>query len=122
MDTSGKQQYGDVEYAAYCNSLEEQYKQAKENGVFEILKVLELDKEHSDSNLVRAIDYYNEKSGVVEKDAPIEFLTDIEKKIVDRDGEFRPDLYCMLLSVKFAEAIESKTAFIKHSYKYAVDS
>ena len=44
-------------------ALEEQYKQAKEEGVFEILRVLELDKEHSDRNLVQAIDYFNEKDG-----------------------------------------------------------
>jgi len=83
------------------------------------LKVLELDKEHSDSKLVQAVDYFNEKGGVVEKDAPIDFLTESEKRIINRDGKFRPALYCMLLSSKFAEAIQNKSAFIQHSYKYA---
>ena len=97
------QQHDEIEYTIYCDSLEGQYKQAKKNGMFEILKILELDIEHSDRNLVRAIDYYNEKGGIVEKDAPVDFLTELEIKIVNRDGKFRTDLYCMLLSVRFSD-------------------
>jgi hypothetical protein len=84
--------------------------------------VLELDKEHSDRNLVQAIDYFNEKDGVVEKDAPMDFLTEREKSIVNQNGKFRPELYCMLLSKKFSEAIENKSAFIQNSFKYSFDS
>ena len=78
------QQYDEIEYALYCDSLEKQYKQAKEDGLFEILKVLELDKEHSDSKLVQAINYFNAKNGIIEKDAPIDFLTERENRIVNR--------------------------------------
>lgn len=46
-----------------------------------MLKVFDLDKEHSDSKLVRAIDYFNEKNGTVGKDAPVDFLTEREKKL-----------------------------------------
>jgi hypothetical protein len=120
--SDSNQQYDEIEYALYCDGLEKQYKEAKEVGLFEILKVLELDKEHSDNKLVQAIDYFNGKGGIVEKDAPIEFLTEREKRIVNRDGKFRPDLYCMLLSIKFSEAIQNKSAFIQHSLKYAFDS
>lgn len=120
--SDNNQPYDEIEYAHFCNALEEQYKQAKEVGVFEVLRVLELDKEHSDRNLVQAVDYFNEKDGVVEKDAPIDFLTEREKRIVNRDGKFRPDLYCMLLSTKFSEAIQNKSAFIQHSLTYAFDS
>lgn len=42
------QSYDKIEYVLYCNALEEQYKQAKEEGLFEVLRVLELDREHSD--------------------------------------------------------------------------
>lgn len=114
--------YDDIEYALYCDGFEEQYKQVKEQGLFEVLKVLELDKEHSDRQLVKAIDYFNEKDGMVEKDAPMDFLTDREKRMVHRDGAFRAGLYCMLLSKKFADAIENKSAFIQHSYQYGFDS
>jgi hypothetical protein len=119
-DTNKK--YNEIEYSLYCDSLEKQYKEAKEVGLFEILKVLELDKEHSNSKLVQAIDYFNEKDGIVEKDAPIDFLTDREKRMVNQDEKFRPDLYCMLLSTKFSEAIQNKSAFIQHSLRYAFDS
>ncbi len=111
-----------IEYDLYCNILEEQYQQAKEGGVFEVLKVLELDKAHSDHNLVRAIDYFNENDGVVKKVAPMDFLTEREKSIVNQDGKFRPNLFCMFLSKKFAEAIENKSVFLQNSFKYGFDS
>jgi hypothetical protein len=120
--SDSNQQYDEIEYALFCDSLEKQYIQAKEKGLFEVLKVLQLDKKHSDNKLVNAIDYFNEKNGIVEKDAPIDFLTEREKRIVNRDGRFRPDLYCMLLSTKFSEAIQNKSAFILHSLTYAFDS
>ena len=122
QQSDSNQQYNEIEYALYCDSLEMQYKQAKKDGLFEVLKVLELDKEHSDNKLIQAVDYFKEKDGIVEKDAPIDFLTEREKRIVNRDGKFRPNLYCMLLSAKFAEAIQNKTAFIQHSLTYAFDS
>jgi hypothetical protein len=128
MTTKQSNQYGDnnqaydeIEYALFCNALEKQYKQAKEEGMFEVLRVLELDKKHSDKNLVQAIDYFNKKCGVVKKDAPMGFLTEREKIIVNQDGEFRPELYCMLLSTKFSEAIKNKSAFIQHSLEYGFD-
>lgn len=116
------QRYDETEYDFFCDALEKQYAQAKKDGLFEVLKVLELDKENSDSNLVRAVDYFNKKNGIVEKDAPIDLFTEHEKKIINRDGEFRPDLYCMLLSTKFSEALQNKSAFIQHSFKYSFDS
>lgn len=120
--SGSNQQYDKIEYALFCDSLEKQYKQAKEDGLFEVLKVLELDKEHSDNKLVQAIDYFNAKNGIIEKDAPIDFLTEREKRIVNQDGKFRPDLYCMLLSTKFSEAIQNKSAFLQHSLTYSFDS
>ena len=83
---------------------------------------MSLDKEHSDKNLVQAINYFNEKDGVVEKDAPMDFLTEREKSTVNQDGKFRPGLYCMLLSIKFSEAMKNKSAFLQHSFKYCFDS
>ncbi len=129
MTTKQSNQYGDthqpcddIEYALFCHALEAQYQQAKEEGLFEVLSVLELDTEHSDKHLVQAVDYFNEKEGVVEKGAPMDFLTEYEKSIVNQEGTFRAELYCMLLSIKFSEAIENKSAFIQHSFKYGVYS
>lgn len=119
--SDNNQTHDEAEYALFCNAFEKQYKQAREEGLFEVLRVLELDKEHSDRNLVEAIDYFNEKGGEVEDDAPVDFLTICERRMVNNDGKFRPGLYCMLLSKKFSEAIENKSAFIRHSFKYSFD-
>ena len=120
--SDNNQSYDEIEYALFCDGLEAQYKEAKEEGIFEVLRVLELDKEHSDRNLVQAIDYFNEQDGVVEKYAPMDFLTEREKSIVNQEGKFRPELYCMLLSTKFSEAIQNKSAFIQNSFKYGFNS
>ena len=120
--SNNDQLYDEIKYALFCNALEEQYKQAKETGIFEVLRVLELDKKHSDRNLVQAIDYFNEKNGVIEKDAPMDFLIEREKNIVNQDRRFRPELYCMFLSQKFSEALENKSVFIQNSFKYGFDS
>jgi hypothetical protein len=101
--------------------MEGHYKQAKEDGIFEAFKILGLDEEHSDGNLVQAVNYFNKKDGLVEKDAPTDFLTEREKRAVNSNGVFRPHLYCMLLSIKFAEAIQGKSIFIQDSFKYSFD-
>lgn len=115
------QQYDDIEYAFFCDSLEKQYEQVKNDGLFEILNVLTLDEEHSDNNLVQAINYFKKMNGLIEKDAPINFLTEREKIIVTKDGGFRQDLYCMLLSSRFSEAIQNESVFLQHSFKFAFD-
>ena len=119
---TAQKKYNEIEYEIFCNGLEKQYKEAKDEGMFEILKVLELDNAHSDCNLVKAIDYFKEKDGIVEQDAPMDFLTESEKQIVNKENKFRSELYCMLLSQKFAEAIETKSIFLQDSFKYSFDS
>ena len=103
-----------IKYAFYCDALEEQYDKAKIEGVFKILELLELDKAHSDSDIVRAVDYYRSKDGMVEKDAPLDFLNEHAKMMVNKDGNFRPRLYCMLLSQSLSEALQNKTVFMMH--------
>ncbi|MBA2648968.1 MAG: hypothetical protein H0U75_05070 [Legionella sp.] len=68
------QQYDDIEYTFFCDSLEKQYEQAKKDGVFDVLKILELDEGHSDNHLVQAINYFKKKNGLIEKNAPLNFL------------------------------------------------
>ena len=121
FDSDDDQQYDDVEYAFFCDSLETQYEQAKKDGLFDVLKIFDLDEEHSDNNLVQAINYFKKKNGLIEKDAPINFLTEREKILVNKDGRFRQDLYCMLLSSRFAEAIQNQSVFLQHSLKFAFD-
>lgn len=115
------QQHNDIEYAFFCDSLENQYEKAKKDGLFDVLKILGLDEEHSDNHLVQAINYFKKKNGLIEKDAPINFMTEREKIIVNKDGRFRQGLYCMLLSSRFSEAIQNKSVFLQHSLKFAFD-
>jgi hypothetical protein len=118
---NNNEQYNDIEYAFFCDSLEKQYEQAKKDSLFEVLKILELDEKNSDNNLVQAINYFKKKNGLIEKDAPTNFLTEREKIIVNKDGYFRQGLYCMLLSSRFSEAIQNKSVFLKHSLKFSFD-
>ena len=114
-------QWDDTEYAMYCDGLEKQYKQAKENGLFEILKILELNQEHSDTGLIQAVNYFKKNGGLIAKDAPINFLTERDKTMVNQDSKFRQGLYCMFLLSKFSEAIQNKSVFLQHSLKFAHD-
>lgn len=116
------EQYDDAAYALFCDSLENQYEQLKEDGLFEVLKIFDLDEKHSDKHLVEAINYFKKKNGFIEKDAPTNFLTEREKIMINRDGRFRQGLYCMLLSSKFSEAIQNKSVFLEHSFKFAFDT
>lgn len=115
------EQYNDIEFSLYCDEIEKQYKEAKENCVFDILKLLDLDRENSDSKLLQAIDYFNEKDGVIESDAPMIFLTDREIQMVHKDGKFRPKLYSMLLSSSLTKALKNKTVFLQHSFEFGFD-
>ena len=117
-----QQDEDDIEYFRFCDSLEKQYKQAKEDGLFEILKILELDEKNSNSDLVQAVNYFKKKNGIIEKDAPVDFLTEREKRMVNKDGGFRSALYCMLLSSSFSAAIQNKSVFLQHSLKFAFDN
>ncbi len=103
----------------FYDHLETQYEKAKEDGLLEILKVLELDLEHSDKNLVEAVNYYNQNGGNVKLNAPLGIFNKYEQRMINKDGNFRPYLWAMLLFMKFSEAIQEKEAYIKHSNKYS---
>jgi len=108
-----------LEDEQYYEALEAQYDEVKEQGLFEALRVLELDRDHSDKNLVLAVDYFNENQGDINEDAPTDFLSRHEIEMINRDGRFRPRLYSMLLTGKFSDGLQQRSAFIKHSNKYS---
>ena len=115
------EKYSDRELTLYCESLEQQYQDAVDQGIFMILNVLELDEDHSDKHIVAAVNYFKQHNGIIKNDAPIEFLTEREKNIIHQEGNIRSGLYCMLLSQKFADGMSNKSLFMKHSLKYAFD-
>lgn len=110
-----------AEHAIFCNALEMQYLQAVEDGMFDVLKIMDLDEENSSRTIVTAVNYFKSRDGKIQSDAPMDFLTPHEQKLVQGEGEFRPELYCMLLSSYFAEGVEKKTVFLKHSYRFGFD-
>ncbi len=113
------EQYTNAEFVRYCESLEMQSTQAHEDGVFKVMEILDIDEVHSDKSLVDAVNYFKKNNGQIESDAPVAFLTERERNNLIQDGKFRSGLYCMLLSLKYSEAIQNKSLFLKDSFKYA---
>lgn len=111
--------YEGFEPEPYYDQIEAQYEQAKEDGLLEILRVLDLDEEHSDESLVEAVNYYNQNEGNIKENAPVGIFNNYEQRMINKDGNFRPALWAMMLTMKFSEAIQQKKAYIKHSNKYS---
>ncbi|SJM90998.1 hypothetical protein CRENPOLYSF1_170044 [Crenothrix polyspora] len=69
--------------------------------------------------LLEAIVHYQKKSGNIDKQAPIAFLTPEQRSlIVAQDGKFRVSLYKALLYLAVADAIKSGVLNLIHSEKY----
>ncbi|MBC8553347.1 MAG: SEC-C domain-containing protein [Candidatus Brocadiales bacterium] len=111
--------YQGCEPEPYYDHLEQQYGETKEQGLFEVLKIMELDKKHSDRHFLDAVNHFKKANGEIDKDAPIDFLNKYEQRMVTKNGKFRADLYSMLLSTKFTTLLKEKEIFINHSAKYS---
>jgi TnpA family transposase len=83
-----------------------------------ILKALTFLAEPNASPLQRAIHYCQSKDGVIEKTAPVGFLSRDELKEVTQGAKFRVSLYKALLFLHVQGAIKSGTLNLQHSYKY----
>jgi len=69
--------------------------------------------------LLAAILYYQKKSGNIDKNAPVAFLTTEQRTvIIGQDGKFRISLYKALLYLAAADAIKSGILNIVYSEKY----
>ncbi|MFN4149322.1 MAG: Tn3 family transposase [Candidatus Sericytochromatia bacterium] len=91
-----------------------------QNRVSEIIKNLEFDRINSNKKLLEAIDYYRQKNGVIDHNAPDSFIEDYKKKdaLIDIDGKFRISLYKVFLFQDISDAVKSGSLNIKHSYRY----
>ncbi|MBA3442728.1 MAG: Tn3 family transposase [Pyrinomonadaceae bacterium] len=83
-----------------------------------ILKALTFLTEPSAAQLQIALDHFRSKDGVIDKTAPVEFLSPDERKAVTHDGKLRVSLYKALLFTHVQGAIKSGTLNLAHSYKY----
>ena len=68
---------------------------------------------------MQAIDHFKTQDGVINDQAPMDFLEDDERKAVIRDNDtFRPSLYKVFLFLHIAGAIKSGNLNVQHSYKH----
>ncbi len=91
-----------------------------QNRVSEIIKTIEFDRNSSSKKIMEAIDYYREKNGKVDHNAPDGFIQDDSKKdaLVDDDGKFRVSLYKVFLFQEVADTIRAGRLNIKYSYRF----
>ena len=90
-----------------------------QNRVSEIIKWVEFDTESSNRNIMRAISYYREKDGSIDKNAPLAFLEPAARKHLKDDNEkLRVSLYKVLLFIGIADAIKAGTLNLVGSYRY----
>lgn len=92
----------------YYNHLESQFDSTDGTNAILIMKLLKLDDEHGDQNIIEAVRYLVDKDCRPEGDAPTNFLTDNEVSAINRDGKFRPKLYSMLLVLKSLMAYQTR--------------
>ncbi len=83
-----------------------------------ILKTLTFLVEPSAEQLHLAINHFKSKDGLIDKAAPVGFLTLDERKAVTQDAKVRVSLYKALLFLHVQGAIKSGTLNLLHSYKY----
>jgi len=90
-----------------------------QNRAADIVRQVQFDPHCSKPALLEAILHYQEKSGTVDKHAPVAFLSGDERTAVaGQDGKFRVSLYKVLLYIGVADAIKSGALNLIHSEKY----
>jgi hypothetical protein len=87
--------------------------------VAELIRHLHFDKNTSQPNLLKALEYYQANNSTFDKNAPVAFLETKERTALNNaDGKFRVSLYKMWLFIKTAQAIKSGAINLLHSAKY----
>lgn len=91
-----------------------------QNRVSEIIKNIEFDRSSSSKKIMEAIDYYRQKNGAIDNNAPDSFLEDEKKKeaLLDEKGKLRISLYKVFLFQEISDAVKSGRLNIKYSYRY----
>lgn len=90
-----------------------------QNRVADIVKHAVFDPNCDKPLLLKAILYYQNKSGHIDKNAPMAFLTTEQRNaIIDQKGKFSVSLYKALLYLAIANAIKSGVLNLIYSEKY----
>ena len=112
-----KRAENEAEVSRYYNILEERSVRLQ-NRVSSIIKALGFQSKTDTSPLLGAIIYFKDKDGLINKNAPLEFLEPQERKAVTLDDGFRTSLYKAFFFTHVAAAIKSGRLNLDHSYKY----
>jgi len=89
-----------------------------QNRISPILKVLTFQGEAGAEALLNALQYFQDKDGAIDKQAPLAFLLPEERTAVTEQGRLRVSLYKAFLFLHTQRAIKAGTLNLAHSYKY----
>jgi hypothetical protein len=89
-----------------------------QNRISPILKVLTFQGEAGAEALLNALQYFQDKDGAINKQAPLAFLSPEEHTAVAEQGRLRVSLYKAFLFLHTQRAIKAGTLNLAHSYKY----
>lgn len=90
-----------------------------QNRISPILKAISFQGEATSADLMQAIEYFKEKDGILDSEAPVGFLRPTERNAVMREeGQLRVSLYKAFLFIHVMGAVKSGTLNLEHSYKY----
>jgi len=108
---------GEFDESDYYDILESR-SQRLQNRVSPILKALNFQSEPGAKTLMKALQHFKSRDGVINQAAPLGFLDTHERKAVSRGRKFRPSLYKAFLFMHIANAIKSGNLNLEHSYKH----
>lgn len=90
-----------------------------QNRVADIIRFVRFDQDSAGPALLKAIAYYQEKDGNLERSAPTGFLSALEREtLFDDKGRWQVSLYKALLFVRIAEAVKAGTLNLRRSHRY----
>ena len=89
-----------------------------QNRVSPIIKSFIFQAEPGASDLVKAINYFKEKDGLIKSNAPTGFLEKDKLQAAVTEDKINPSLYKAFLFIHIANAVKSGLLNLIHSYKY----
>ena len=102
---------------SYYDSLEERSLKLQ-NRVADIVRYTVFDQTCGNLLLFKALKYYQEKLGNIDKNAPMEFMSSEQRNVIFVDNKFRVSLYKALLYIATANSIKSGVLNMVYSEKY----
>lgn len=110
-----QQSFGDDDYYTYLQA----QSQSLQQRASPIIKKITFKTNSSNTSLIKAIQHFRAKDGIISKNAPTDFLSDDDKAaLIDKNGKFSVSLYKILLFQGVSDALERGGLDLQYSYKY----